>query len=219
MNHTADRIISRMSELKVTQADIRRATGAGKATISSWIKGDTKPSGMYATKLASFLHCHTDWLISGSEATNNSYEADKLLPITEIAEAMIPVITWDTANNYNDSIIMNSIISWIPRHQHLSKQAFGLVIHGRSMYPEFKPNDIIYIEPEITSKDLRDGDFILIQDDDGKSPILKQLIIGNNQDDRYLKLINPDWATEAMVSMDTCLLVGIVDSKLVRYRN
>ena len=56
MNHTADRIINRMAELKVTQADIKRATGAGKATIFSWIKGDTKPSGMYATKLASFCN-------------------------------------------------------------------------------------------------------------------------------------------------------------------
>ena len=56
MNRTADRIINRIAELKVTQADVKRATGAGKATISSWIKGDTKPSGMYATKLASFCN-------------------------------------------------------------------------------------------------------------------------------------------------------------------
>ena len=52
MNDVADRISKRMADLKISQADIKRATGAGKATISSWVKGDTKPSGEYASKLA-----------------------------------------------------------------------------------------------------------------------------------------------------------------------
>ena len=128
MNHTADRIINRMAKLKVTQADIRRATGAGKATISSWIKGDTKPSGMYATKLASFLQCDTDWLLTGSEGTDNLYKAHDLLSIEEVKETMIPVIYWDIADSHSETLTISDIISWLPRQQHLSKNAFGLVI-------------------------------------------------------------------------------------------
>lgn len=212
MNNTADRIISRMAELKVTQADIKRATGAGKATISSWIKGDTKPSGMYATKLASFLRCNTDWLLSGSDETDNDLSKE------QVKDTMIPIINWETASAYNAKISEKDIISWIPKHQHLSQRAFGLVVQGRSMWPEFKPDDIIYVEPKIILKDLKDGDFIVVRNEDDKSPILTQLIIGHCQEDRYIKTINPDWYSEAMISMNTCLLVGIVDSKLVRYR-
>lgn len=218
MNHTADRIINRMAELKVTQADIKRAISAGKATISSWIKGDTKPSGMYATKLASFLQCPTDWLLAGSEGTDNLYKAYDLLSIEELKEIMIPVIYWNIADSHIDTLTISDIIAWLPRQQNLSKNVFGLVIQGRSMLPEFKPDDIIYVEPEISLADLKDGDFVIIKCDEDKTPTLKQLIIGNSSDDKYLKVINPDWATETMVSMDKCLLVGIVDSKIVRYR-
>lgn len=218
MNHTADRIISRMAEIEVTQADIKRATGAGKATISSWIKGDTKPSGMYATQLASFLRCSTDWLLYDGLETNNLYHTHNVLSKEQIKETMIPIINWETANVYNENISKKDIISWIPKHQHLSQKAFGLVVQGRSMWPEFKPNDIIYVEPKIILKDLKDGDFIVVQTEADKPPILTQLIIGNCQEDRYLKMINPDWSTKAMIPMDTYLLVGVVDSKLVRYR-
>ena len=218
MNHTADRIINRMAELKVTQADIRRATGAGKAAIFSWIKGDTKSSGMYATKLASFLQCDTDWLLTGSEGTDNLYKAHDLLSIEEVKKTMIPVIHWDIAYSHSETLTISDIISWLPRQQHLSKNVFGLVIQGRSMLPEFKPDDIIYVEPEISLADLKDGDFVIIKCDEDKKLTLKQLIIGKSSDDKYLKVINPDWATETMVSMDKCLLVGIVDSKLTKYR-
>lgn len=65
MQTISDRINQRMNELGISQADIKRATGAGKATISSWVKGDTNPSGSYASKLASCLKCTSDWLLTG----------------------------------------------------------------------------------------------------------------------------------------------------------
>ena len=218
MNHTADRIINRMAELKVTQADIRRATGAGKATISSWIKGDTKPSGMYATKLASFLQCDTDWLLAGSKGTDNLYKAHDLLSIEEVKETMIPVIHWDIADSHSETLTISDIISWLPRQQHLSKNAFGLVIQGRSMLPEFKPDDIIYVEPEILLADLKDGDLIIINLHGDNQITFKEVIVGVSKDDMYFKTINPDWPDQEMLRMEECSLVGIVDSKLTKYR-
>lgn len=218
MNHTADRIINRMAELKVTQADIKRATGAGKATICSWIKGDTKPSGMYATKLSSFLRCPTDWLLAGSEGTNNLYKVHDLLSIEEVEETMIPVIHWDIADSHSETLTISDIISWLPRQQHLSKNAFGLVIQGRSMLPEFKPDDIIYVEPEILLADLKDGDLIIINLHGDNQITFKEVIVGVSKDDMYFKTINPDWPDQEMLRMEECSLVGIVDSKLTKYR-
>lgn len=218
MNHTADRIINRMAELKVTQADIKRATGAGKATISSWIKGDTKPSGMYATKLASFLQCPTDWLLAGSKGTDNLYKAHELLSIEELKETMIPVMHWDIADSHSETLTISDIIVWLPRQQHLSKNAFGLVIQGRSMLPEFKPDDIIYVEPEISLADLKDGDLIIINRHGDNQITFKEVIVGVSKDEMYFKTINPDWPYQEMLRMEECSLVGIVDSKLTKYR-
>ncbi|MFP3562389.1 S24 family peptidase, partial [Paraburkholderia sp. SIMBA_049] len=76
---------------------------------------------------------------------------------------------------------------WIPRPQHLSKRAFGLIIQGRSMWPEFKPDEIIYVEPDIAPWDLKDGDLVVIHCNDDKQATFKQLMMGDNPEDMYLK--------------------------------
>lgn len=230
MNSTSDRIIRRMSDLSITQADIKRATGAGKATISSWVNGDTKPSGIYATKLALYLRCNTDWLLSGFGRMNSTFEVNdsqkdvpnetEKVSLEHGMNGMVPVISWVAAGSFADvmPVTIDDVVDWIPRPQHLSKQAFGLVIQGRSMCPEFKPNEIIYVEPDIAPWHLKDGDLIVIHCDDDKQATFKQLVIGDSQDDMYLKPLNPDWPDQKMIPMGECSLVGIVDSKFVRYR-
>lgn len=70
MRTTADRITQRMAELGIKQADIMRKTGAGRATISSWVDGKTEPSAKYLPKLAEVLKCNSDWLVSGQIIQN-----------------------------------------------------------------------------------------------------------------------------------------------------
>lgn len=226
MNDVADRISKRMADLKISQADIKRATGAGKATISSWVKGDTKPSGEYATKLAAYLRCNTDWLLTGIGSMNNA-PSERLTPLgterVDVDHAMngeIPVISWVAAGNWAEVMptTLDDVIDWIPKPAHLSDMAFGLVVRGRSMWPEFKPDEIVYVEPNITPWDLKDGDLVIVQCNDDTDATFKQLVIGNGYDDMYLKPLNPDWPDQKMQPMTECNLVGVVDSKYTRYR-
>lgn len=226
MNDVADRISKRMADLKISQADIKRATGAGKATISSWVKGDTKPSGVYATKLASYLRCNTDWLLTGIGSMNNA-PSERLTPLgterVDVDHAMngeIPVISWVAAGNWAEVMptTLDDVIDWIPKPAHLSDMAFGLVVRGRSMWPEFKPDEIVYVEPNITPWDLKDGDLVIVQCNDDTEATFKQLVMGNGYDDMYLKPLNPDWPDQKMQPMTECNLVGVVDSKYTRYR-
>lgn len=223
MKTVADRINRRMVDLNISQADIKRSIGAGKATISSWIKGDTSPSGAYASKLASCLKCNTDWLLSGVGAMNDESKAPSgtaLVAITHGMNGMLPVISWVAAGNFSDVIpvTIDDVIEWIPKPVHLSERAFGLVVQGSSMLPEFKPNEIIYVEPEVNPWDLKDGDLVVIHCDDDKQATFKQLMIGDSQEDMYLKPLNPDWPDQKIVPMGACSLVGVVDSKYTRYR-
>ncbi len=229
MNNATNRINKRMTDLKISQADIARATGAGKATISSWVKGDTKPSGVYATKLARYLRCNTDWLLSGIGAMNDTPKSSTAIdtPIdTERVntsfnmQGVLPVISWVTAGDWEnvDPVTLDDVVEHVPRPSHLSDRSFGLRVEGRSMMPEFKPNDIIYVEPNIAPWDLMDGDLIVIQCNDDKQATFKQLVIGDSPDDMYLRPLNPDWPDQKISPMGECRLVGIVDSKYVRYR-
>ena len=226
MNDVADRISKRMADLKISQADIKRATGAGKATISSWVKGDTKPSGVYATKLAAYLRCNTDWLLTGVGSMNNA-PSERLTPLgterVDVDHAMngeVPVISWVAAGNWAEVMptTLDDVIDWIPKPAHLSDMAFGLVVRGRSMWPEFKPDEIVYVEPNITPWDLKDGDLVIVQCNEDTEATFKQLVMGNGYDDMYLKPLNPDWPEQKMQPMTECNLVGVVDSKYTRYR-
>lgn len=220
MKSTAAKIAERMYELNITQADIKRATGAGKATISSWINGYTKPSSLYISKLATCLHCTTNWLLSHDDQKNNIYETAEDPSIECRSKRMTPIISWTIAANFSNNIptIIKHIVDWTPKLPHLSEQAFGLVIQGRSMSPEFKPKEIIYVEPKIALADLKDGDLVIVRHNDNKQANFKQVVIGEDKSDIYLKTINPDWPHQAMQPIADFTLIGIVDSKLVKYR-
>jgi len=220
MNDAADRISKRMADLKISQADIKRATGAGKATISSWVKGDTKPSGVYATKLASYLRCNTDWLLSGIGSMTNAPVGTEQVNLDHNMKGKMPVISWVAAGDWLEVMptTLDDVIDWIQKPEHLSDRAFGLIVRGRSMLPEFKPDEIIYVEPDITPWDLKDGDLVVVQCNEDTEATFKQLVMGDGHNDMYLKPLNPDWPEQRLTPMGECNLVGIVDGKYTRYR-
>ena len=86
------------------------------------------------------------------------------------------------------------------------------------MLPEFKPDEIIYVEPDITPWDLKDGDLVVVQCNDDTDATFKQLVMGDGHNDMYLKPLNPDWHEQRLTPMGECNLVGIVDGKYTRYR-
>lgn len=147
-------------------------------------------------------------------------EGTKKVPVDYGMSGQMPVISWVAAGSFADvmPVTIDDAIEWIDRPSNLSPRAFGLIIEGRSMWPEFKPGEIIYVEPEITPWDLKDGDLVVIHYNDDKQATFKQLIIGDGPEDMYLKPLNPDWPDQKIVPMGECMLVGIVDSKITKYR-
>lgn len=194
--------------------------------INKWLSGESMPDYHNIEKLAKYLNVSFNWLAAGQGDKNaapagiDTPKDTEKVSLSHGMNGMVPVISWVAAGSFADVIpvTMDDVIDWIPRPQHLSERAFGLVIQGRSMCPEFKPDEIIYVEPEIAPWELKDGDLIVIHCDDDKQATFKQLVIGDSPDDMYLKPLNPDWPDQKMIPMGACSLVGVVDSKFVRYR-
>lgn len=132
----------------------------------------------------------------------------------------VPVISWVAAGDMTPvmSSTLTDVQDWVPRPKHLSMQAFGLVIRGRSMMPEFKPDEIIYVEPEFNPYYLKDGDLVVVCCDGDGEATFKQLVIGETSEDVYLKPLNPDWPNQEIRPMGECRLVGVVFGKFVKYR-
>ena len=96
-------------------------------------------------------------------------------------------------------------------------KGFALIIKGRSMWPEFKPNEIIFVEPMCDVCSLKDGDLVVVSCNDDSEATFKQLVIGETSDDVYLKPLNPEWPEQRLQPMGECRLVGKVIGKYVRY--
>ncbi|MGP5296774.1 S24 family peptidase [Psychrobacter faecalis] len=213
----------------------------GASTVTNWAKRGVSKEGALAA--AEKYGADANYILNGLSTTStvNDLKAKiktmqsntalgtpnpsdpkdtQRVPVDYGMHGYVPVISWVAAGSFSDvmPVTVDDAIDWIPRPQHLSKRAFGLIIQGRSMWPEFKPDEIIYVEPEISPWDLKDGDLVVIHCNDDKQATFKQLIIGDSPEDMYLKPLNPEWPDQKIVPMSECMLVGIVDSKVTRYR-
>lgn len=136
------------------------------------------------------------------------------------ANALTPIISWVAAGSWNSS----SAVEWLdenteylPCPTNLSKKGFCLEVRGVSMMPEFKPKEIIFVEPEIGVWDLQNSDLVVVRENGNHEATFKQLIIGDTSDDMYLKPLNPDWHEQKMTPKSEWELVGKVVGKWVKY--
>lgn len=67
MSTISDRIIQRMTELKIRQVDLVEATGATKGAVSKWVAGTNIPKAEFLHSLASVLKTSQNWLLTGEQ--------------------------------------------------------------------------------------------------------------------------------------------------------
>lgn len=241
----AKRLTKLMDEQNLDKNALSDKTGISYEMIRRYCEGFAKPRSKGLKKISDALDTSSGYLDYGESPRENLTVSDlkakiknmqssavpntpnpsdpegtQRVPVDYGMDGYVPIISWVAAGSFSDvmPVTIDDVIDWMPRPQHLSKRAFGLIIQGRSMWPEFKPDEIIYVEPEISPWDLKDGDLVVIHCNDDKQATFKQLIIGDSPEDMYLKPLNPEWPDQKIVPMGECMLVGIVDSKVTRYR-
>lgn len=215
--------------------------------INKWLKGESIPDHSNLAILSRHYGVGFDWLATGNgEMTTPSkpqlrmaIDDPEAMPpalrdhltkpsiqaeinendFEQMMKHFVPVISWVAAGDVTPvmSATLTEVISWAPRLTHLSDMAFGLVVRGRSMLPEFKPDDVIYVEPTFDPSNLRDGDLVVVACDSDGEATFKQLVFGDNANDVYLKPLNPDWHNQEIRPMCECRLVGRVMGKYVVY--
>ena len=211
----------------------------GASTVTNWAKRGVSKEGALAA--AEKYNADANYILSGMSGkpsvsdlraqiqkmqsttpppSIDTPEGTKKVPVDYGMSGQMPVISWVAAGSFAEvmPVTIDDAIEWIDRPSNLSPRAFGLIIEGRSMWPEFKPGEIIYVEPNISPLELKDGALVVIHCNDDKQATFKQLIIGDSPEDMYLKPLNPDWPDQKIIPMGEYMLVGVVDSKVTRYR-
>lgn len=192
-------------------------------SISNWSNRGISKQG--AIDVSKRFNVSVDWVLTGrgleleeKENTSNP-DADggsksSIPPIRRgINEAATRVMSWrEEVDNPNPSLSR-----YIPRPFNLSAAGFALEVYGQTMLPEFKPGDLIYVEPAIELAALKDGDFVIMQSPNSLDWSFKQFIVGETQSDCYLKNLNPEWTQPHTQLTDDFILIGKVTGKYVEY--
>lgn len=80
MSTISDRIIQRMTELKIRQVDLVEATGATKGAVSKWVAGTNIPKAEFLPSLAKVLKTSQDWLLTGeNEPKKNNFNMQEFM--------------------------------------------------------------------------------------------------------------------------------------------
>ncbi|ERL54977.1 LexA family protein [Psychrobacter aquaticus] len=210
--------------------------------INKWLKAETLPDHHNIELLAKFLGVNFNWLAAGQgEKTFKPSRDDLMQKIRDIENqdkgtdyptpegttavrmtsqsSMVPILSWVAAGSWSnvEAVTFEDAIGQAPRPANLSKFGFALRVQGQSMLPEFKPSEIIYVEPQTGFLALKDSDLVIVQCNDDKEATFKQLVLGETSDDMYLRPLNPNWPEQRMMPMGECNLVGKVVGKYVEY--
>lgn len=230
-----------------TPAEIARILGTTPQSINNWSSRGISKRG--ALEIAKAFDFSVDWILTGEGeiASTLATGEGEMTPKPSIDELRariskielkgkssthqkseilsmakpVPVLSWVAAGSWSEAntVTVDDAFDWLPRPIGLSEKGFALKVQGESMLPEFRPDDYIYVEPEIAAISLKNADLVVVQKLDGKSEAtFKQLIIGDTSDDMYLKPLNPNWHEQKMIPLgEEWHLVGKVVGKYVKY--
>lgn len=175
----SERIKQRMQALGMKRAaELVKATGVSKGSVSQWLSDSSAPTGPNLLKLAKVLGVHPDWLLTGEGPEPNGVES-KLTPVEwestdqDVAEfTKVPVIDihLSAGNGFEPALVEEEIYNLPFRRYTLNKKGVSpsnakvVRVVGSSMSPVLCDNDVVGID--ISKTKVVDGDTYAIRDGD-----------------------------------------------------
>jgi len=205
MASAADRINKRMIELGLSQADVMRGTGAGRATVSGWINGSNSPSAKYMESLAKVLKTTSSWILNGQEQKVDQLDNNvDLNPLATVIYA--PVISWVQAGDFTDMESISNLADCekLPLVPGAGRRSFYLEVKGLSNAPYFEEGEKICIDPDYQLEEIQTGEMVVVKCND--TATFKALISESNG--YFLKPLNPNWNEQVIHLNEDCMLVG-----------
>ncbi|MDQ8954518.1 S24 family peptidase [Acinetobacter rudis] len=171
---TSGRINLKMKELGLTQADLIRSTGAGRATVHGWVNGTNKPSAKHINALSNALKTTPQWLLDGHESHGPSHSTTSEINCK-------PVFAWETPEDLdpNAYVIIPHVnvrfsagngciaefeptekelgtaqpIDWIHKKKISPKNLVTVDIDGDSMEPRIPNGSVVMLDKSINTLD------------------------------------------------------------------
>jgi repressor LexA len=188
-----ERIRSARENKELEQQTLSVRIGVAVRTLQRWEKGLQVPDSNYLLRLAKSIGVRPEWLLTGEGEMYPAPQAPgKVIPfhremlVRNIPMVEIPVLSSVPAGKTAAMFHPEFVERYITVDNLKDRDAFALVVKGKSMSPKIEDGDIVVVSPH---QDVRSGDICVIRVND--EDVLKKVKI----DEQYIHLIplNPDF--------------------------
>lgn len=142
------------------------------------------------------------------EHTVYQSDGDHLLELNAHNHKEVPLISWVQAGAWSEMINnfqpCDADVHYPCPEKH-SSSTFALTVVGESMYPDFIPGEIIYVDPEVQAGS---GSCVVIRQNGDTEATFKQLMLDGSK--KYLKALNPNWPTPIIEMLPDATICGVV---------
>ncbi|CNJ91732.1 prophage repressor protein [Yersinia intermedia] len=137
---------------------------------------------------------------------------------TDLKIHMVPVISWVQAGAWTEigySEVDLSLLDTYPCPVPCGPMTYILRVIGDSMIDEYRPGEMIFVDPEVAP--MHGDDVIAIMIDSGETTF-KRLVEDGGK--KYLKALNANWPEQYITINGNCSIIGTVifSGKPRRYR-
>lgn len=209
-----DRITASRKKIGITIKELAKRTEQfSAARINNWELGTRAPGPTEARVLSNILGVSPSYLLCLSDSPNGDLHLQ-----SEILPRYIPLIPLHEANTNKSKLaeIIEGLSPYskteakIPLDERIKAIAgpntFAAIIEDTSMSPDFKPGDMIIVDPE---KKPRPGEYVIAHIKKTSENIIRKYREANNpgsQEPRIeLSSLNMDWPTVFISKGDTII--------------
>jgi len=180
---------------RLTKQALADHCGVSRAAVAQWELGSTRPSLEHLGSAADAMGVWVSWLTGEGEFSGQEEEAVPYRP----RGRTIPVIDFVQAGNWNavaDPYPPGRGMDILITEQTAGENAFGLLVKGTSMAPDFREDDKIIVDPGVAPQP---GDLVVAKLDAEEEPTFKKYRPrGTDSEGRPLidlVPLNEDWPT------------------------
>ncbi|WP_313489030.1 LexA family protein [Stutzerimonas nitrititolerans] len=213
IGHIARTLTARREEMGWSETELARRAGINQSTVHRILKGEFQnPQINYIERMARALGLDLVEVLGLRVGEPQGVYALNVVPGPHLQNP-VPLISWVRAGNLCEAIDIHEpgvADEWMDCPFPHGPSAFCLELRGLSMAPDYRPGEIILVDPDLSAIH---NDDVVVRTPDGQVTF-KRLQI--TEDGTYLLALNPDFPDRILHMPDGTQVCGVVTGSWIK---
>ena len=188
--------------------------GVSREAVRLWLQDESMPTTKRIGEMAERLGVFGEWLLTGRGPMRAEDSPEHAPSTGSNVEPVpgelrwVPLISWVEAGWGVEAIAHlgpGETEEWLPCPAKCSPQTFALRVRGDSMLPDYREDEIVFVDPHL---EPRHRDEVVVCNEQNSEATMKQLLIEGER--RYLRALNRDYPEPIRLMTQEDRLCGVV---------